>query len=593
MKRALVVIVLSALVFAEFGTVNAQVPENERTALIALYSSTNGNSWTDNNGWEEAQRDTECTWYGVTCEGGSVVEIDLRSNNLEGTIPSELGQLTFLEKLYLNDNQLTGAIPPELGDLNNLLYIALSTNQLDGAIPLQLRQLTVLERLYLYDNQLTGTIPDWLGDLTSLVRLELGSNQLTGEIPVELGDLTNLTHLTLYRNQLDGDIPVELGNLGSLIHLSLYDNQLTGTIPVELGNLTNLTYLALSTNQLTGAIPFELSNLRVIERLYLYNNQLTGTIPDWLGDLTSLVRLELGSNQLTGEIPVELGNLINLTHLTLHRNQLDGDIPPELRGLTKLEQLNLYGNQLNGPVPAEITSLNSLKNDCDFRYNALYTSEDAVRIFLNNKQRDGDWESTQTIAPTNLVAGEITGDSVPLTWTAIAYTDDTGGYEIYYADTPGGPFMLFETTADKTVDNATVTGLTPGTYYFRLRTVTDSHARNQNIVYSEYSEMVIGGEPSIEETIDFFDQGVEDGTITGSSGLFWGQIQLNIMRRHLARARDLIERGNIGAACWRLRRAYLSCDGEGYDWVKGEDVEELAQSIYDLAVSLDCWWTTT
>ena len=158
----------------------------------------------------------------------------------------------------------------------------------------------------------------------------------------------------------------------------------------------------------------------------------------------------------------------------------------------------------------------------------LFTHQKMLCVFfLNNKQRDGDWESTQTIAPTNLVADEITGDSVPLTWTAIAYADDTGGYEIYYADTPGGPFMIFETTADKTVDNATVTGLTPGTYYFRLRTVTDSHARNQNIVYSEYSEMVIGGEPSIEETIDFFDQCVEDGTITGSSGFFWGQIQLN------------------------------------------------------------------
>ena len=455
MKKKLVSIVLLSLILAMFGTVNAQVPATERVALVELYSSTNGDSWTNNSGWKEVPLDTdgfampgtERTWNGVTCEGGNVVRIDLHSNNLVGTIP------------------------PELGDL------------------------------------------------------------------------------------------------------------------------TNLTYLALSYNQLSGEIPSALSNLTDLERLYLNNNQLAGSIPDWLGNLTSLVRLELGSNQLTGAIPVDLGDLTNLTHLTLHSNQLYGDIPPELGGLTKLEHLNLYGNQLKGPVPEEITNLNSLKNDCDFRYNALYTSEDAVRIFLNDKQRDGDWESTQTIAPNDLVAGELTGNSIPLTWTAIAYTGDTGGYEIYYADTPGGPFMLFETTADKTVDNTTVTGLTPGTYYFRLRTVTDSHARNQNIVYSEYTEMVIGGVPIIEETIDFFDEAVEDGTITGSAGWIWGQIQLNIMRQHLTRASFFIERGYIGAACWRLRRAYLGCDGVGYDWVVGEDADNLAQMIYDLAVSLDCWWT--
>ena len=104
-------------------------------------------------------------------------------------------------------------------------------------------------------------------------------------------------------------------------------------------------------------------------------------------------------------------------------------------------------------------------------------------------------------------------------------------------------------------------------------------------------ELYPSPEPTIEETIDFFDQCVEDGTITGSSGFFWGQIQLNIMRWHLTRARYSIERDYIGAACWRLRSAYRGCDGEGYDWVTGDDVEELAQSIYDLAVSLDCWWT--
>jgi len=107
----------------------------------------------------------------------------------------------------------------------------------------------------------------------------------------------------------------------------------------------------------------------------------------------------------------------------------------------------------------------------------------------------------------------------------------------------------------------------------------------------EESTIVQSPEPSIEETIDFFDEAVEEGTITGSAGWIWGQIKLNIMRQHLTRARFSIERGYIGAACWRLRSAYRGCDGEGYDWIVGEDAGVLAQMIYDLAVSLDCWWT--
>lgn len=57
----------------------------------------------------------------------------------------------------------------------------------------------------------------------------------------------------------------------------------------------------------------------------------------------------------------------------------------------------------------------------------------------------------------------------------------------------GGPYTLFETTADKTVQSSTVTGLAPGTkYYFRLRTVTNPHTNNQNTVYSEYTSEVSG-----------------------------------------------------------------------------------------------------
>jgi Leucine-rich repeat (LRR) protein len=62
----------------------------------------------------------------------------------------------------------------------NLTWLYLYTNQLSGSIPVELGNLSSLGRLYLYTNQLSGSIPVELGNLSSLGRLWLQGNQLTG-----------------------------------------------------------------------------------------------------------------------------------------------------------------------------------------------------------------------------------------------------------------------------------------------------------------------------------------------------------------------------------------------------------------------------
>jgi hypothetical protein len=294
----------------------ANIPGLEREALIALYNNTDADNWTDNSGWKEpplhtdgfAMPGTENTWYGVTCDAGNtyVLEIDLSSNGLSGTIPGELGNLANLQYLFLSPNQLTGSIPAELGDLNNLENLALGWNQL------------------------TGSIPPELGDLDSLQYLQLSNNALTGSIPAELGNLANLRILTLKENQLTGSIPPELGDLANMIILSLSFNQLTGSIPSELGDLDNLGQLWLYSNQLTGSIPPELGDLINLQGLNLHSNQLTGSIPPELGDLANLESLDLFSNQLTGRIPTELKNLSSLSYLDICDNHLYAT-DPDLR----------------------------------------------------------------------------------------------------------------------------------------------------------------------------------------------------------------------------------------------------------------------
>ena len=304
----------------------------DEDALNALYEAADGDNWVSNQNWLSNR--PIGTWYGViTDENDRVIELDLSDNELNGTIPSELGHLTYLEVLYLSENQLSGSIPSEISVLSNLIELSLWTNELTGPIPPELGRLANLEILHLGKNELSGTIPTELGNLTNLEELGLYSNKLTGVIPAELGDLTNLEWLGLTENRLSGPIPPKLDKLTNLKELYLGQNELSGTIPPELGNLTNL------------------------EELFLHSNKLSGAIPSELGNLTKLTALSLWGNGLSGTMPSELGNLTKLTGLGLADNKLSGDIPPELGNLASLEQLYLSGNRLGGCVPAVLENV--------------------------------------------------------------------------------------------------------------------------------------------------------------------------------------------------------------------------------------------
>jgi len=334
------------------------VSEGDSLALIALYDSTDGDNWANNTNWKT---DPVSTWFGVVVFEDRVTRLQLFNNQLTGSIPPEIGNLSNLTLLELYENQLTGSIPPEIGNLTNLRESYLDQNQLTGSIPPEIGNLTILTKLSLHQNQLTGSIPPEIGNLSNLTHLWIYENQLTGSIPPEIGNLTNLTLLYLHHNQLTGSIPPEIGNLTNLTELYLHQNyQLTGSIPPEIGNLTNLAVLDLYFNQLTGSIPPEIGNLTNLTELYLHHNQLTGSIPPEIGNLTNLTVLYLSINQLTGSIPPEIGNLTNLTFLDLHLNQLTGSIPPEIGNLTNLTGLSLVSNQLTGSIPPEIGNLTIL-----------------------------------------------------------------------------------------------------------------------------------------------------------------------------------------------------------------------------------------
>ena len=92
-----------------------QVTTQDSLALVALYNSTGGPNWTNNTNWLNGP---VSTWHGVTVlRDGRVGYLDLSSNNLVGSISTEIGQLTKLAYLNLANNLLNGPLPASIGNL--------------------------------------------------------------------------------------------------------------------------------------------------------------------------------------------------------------------------------------------------------------------------------------------------------------------------------------------------------------------------------------------------------------------------------------------------------------------------------------------
>ncbi|KAK9928868.1 hypothetical protein M0R45_025987 [Rubus argutus] len=288
------------------------------------------------------------------------MHLALSQNQLIGSIPTSLGELTNLSTVQLFANKLSGTIPKEIGHLKSLVDLDLSMNQLTGSIQTSLCNLTNLSTLNLFTNKLSGSIPKEIGNLKSLVLLDLSQNQLNGLIPSSIGDLTNLSSLFLIGNKLSGSIPQEIGNLLKLTELQLCDNNFVGYLPQNICQGGSLTKFVVCNNSLTGRMPKNLKTCSSLLRVRLDGNHLTGNISQDFGVYPKLAYIDLSHNNLYGEISHNWGQCPNLTTLLLAGNNITGSIPPELGNATQIHKIDLSSNRLVGKIPKEIGRLNSL-----------------------------------------------------------------------------------------------------------------------------------------------------------------------------------------------------------------------------------------
>ena len=275
--------------------------EGDRATLEALYKETEGNTWVNNDYWNTDM--LLCKWHGVTTDpdSGRVTQLNLSGNQLEGEIPSELGNLAMLELLDLSNNRLTGRIPPELGNLNILQVLWLQDNQLEGEIPSELADTSAPRWLHLSNNRLNGQIP-WsqgqtLFDGTSLPELGLWGNQLEGEIPVYFRAAVERAALRDLYAKTDGENWADKDNWLDF-HVPLSD-----WYGVTLDAAGRVTGLDLSGNRLEGNIPNGLGVLSDLENLNLADNaELVGSLPLNLMDLPNFITLDISGTRLCAPV---------------------------------------------------------------------------------------------------------------------------------------------------------------------------------------------------------------------------------------------------------------------------------------------------
>ena len=338
-------VLLAFLFFSSFKSL-AQSLEGDRLALVAVYNAMGGSGWYSERDepWPLPSQPgaSPCGWYGVTCENGRVVGLNLSGEEITGHIPAEIGNLTALRDMDLSAS--TGLIPRP---------------PLTGKIPAEFANLVNLETLNVVDNMFDS---DGIDVLWTLPKLKTLSFSPPGPISESIGNLANLESLTMRYSSITtppgniGNLPATIGNLLKLKTLSVSNCGFNGPVPISIGNLTELTTLSLTGIGFSGVVPSEIGNLVKLESLLLSGTGLVGPIPNEIGSLTSLKELDITGIKNGGSIPSEIGNLINLESLNLANNELSGSLPGSINNLTKAWLLNFPGNNLSGRIP-DVTNI--------------------------------------------------------------------------------------------------------------------------------------------------------------------------------------------------------------------------------------------
>ncbi|KAB2631593.1 receptor-like protein 12 [Pyrus ussuriensis x Pyrus communis] len=334
----------------------------------------------------------------------SLQNLNLKENNLWGTIPDSIRNLSYLRTLDLSYNKMNGTIPESIGQLYELVSLFLFGNSWEGILteahfinltklqdfgvgsinrsmslifnvayhsvpPFKLHTIqiincgikpgfwvwlqtqTEISDVFLRGNGISDFIPEeWLLKISSqLTHLDLSYNRFRGNFPCHL-KFPNLTFIDLSHNQLEGPLPLWcFPNVDSLF---LESNFFSGPIHSNIDRMMpKLQELLLDENHLNGTIPPSICNIHKLQILSLRSNQFSGELPHAWNMESNMVFLDVGQKIMSSKIPTSLGVLSSLEILKLNNNNFGGEIRDALQNCSNLRSIYLGDNKLSGKMP--------------------------------------------------------------------------------------------------------------------------------------------------------------------------------------------------------------------------------------------------
>eukprot|EP00934_Nitzschia_sp_Nitz4_P009292 Nitzschia sp. Nitz4//scaffold76_size158648//141429//149315//NITZ4_002570-RA/size158648-processed-gene-0.274-mRNA-1//-1//CDS//3329557917//9282//frame0 len=417
----------------------------------------------------------------ASCPTGEVVEVDLTSNQITGTVPSSLYDMTYLV-LYLADNLITsvptalydqsGNSCPEMshwmgGEVSQLgcnaflcppgtwapegrktsddsctsctddstrwgrVSCASSTSASSSQRQILVAMYNALGGPYWKEDDdwldLDVSECDWYGitcNSNSLITsIVLRSNGLVGTLPTDVFSLPQLQTLNLASSDITFDFS-GIGSASNLRSLNLDSIELSTSGIQELSSLNSLQSLSLAGNNLGGTIPSVLFSLTSLEELDIGHNDFTGTLDTRIGLFVDLETLSLDGNLLTGQLPTQLGNLVNLQVFSAGETRFGGSLPTQLNLMTSLQSLSLQQVVATGGIGGPLLALSDLERLTSLQLGSNQLTGSLPSAFLSNNH---NLDSTITVGLSdNLFSG-----SMPSQWTRFDALDvDLAGNHI-------------------------------------------------------------------------------------------------------------------------------------------------------------------